>query len=273
MRCRIELVLCPATVASLVACVGLQEPQEEVSNGVGEAEQGVLVDNALTSNALTSNALTSNALTSNALTSNALTSNALTSNALTSSALQDPLARELLKYVVSCALPRGAHLDINVDGVVYGFDGEIGLHKSWGDAGGSCDNACKTWVSACVLSRLNYLGTPTPISMRGNKGELSSDAAERTAYPTREAAYYGNIFANPPIYYACVSPEQSLIQRVCGPSLDGCVVTVTGTCRDACDKPQSDGSYPNCRDHVRNSSGKFPSGTIAYSSSVTIFLQ
>ncbi|WP_437520606.1 hypothetical protein WME79_27285 [Sorangium sp. So ce726] len=270
MMYRSVLVLCPAMMTSLAACVGLQEGEDD---DVGVLEQGVLVENALTSNALTSNALTSNALTSNALTSNALTSNALTSNALTSNALRDPLARELLKYVVSCALPRGAHLDVNIDGVVHGFDGELGLHKNWGDMGGSCDNACKTWVSACVLSRINHLGIATPISMRGNKSELSSDWAERMAYPRREGAYYGNIFANPPIYYACLSPEQNSIERVCGPSLDDCALTVVGTCRDACDIPQGDGSYPNCRDHVRNWCGSFPSGTIAYSSSVTIFLK
>ena len=68
---------------------------------------GVLAENALTANALTANALTANALTANALTANALTANALTANALTANGLQDPLGRELLKYVVSCALPDG----------------------------------------------------------------------------------------------------------------------------------------------------------------------
>jgi hypothetical protein len=226
-------------VTSLAACVSVQEGE---GDEVGVGEQTVLVENALTS------------------------------NALTSSALRDPLARQLLKYVVSCALSSGAHFDVNIDGVVYGFDGELGLHKKWGDTGGSCDNACKTWVSACVLSRINHLGLATPISMRGNKGELSSDSAEQTTYSIREGAYYGNIFANPPIYYACVSPEKTSIERVCGASLDECVLTVVGSCDDACDKPQGDGSYPNCRDRARDSYGKFPSGTNAYSS-VTIFLK
>ncbi|WP_437790682.1 hypothetical protein [Sorangium sp. So ce693] len=260
-------------MTSLAACVGVQEGEEGEEDDVGVVEQAAFVENALTSNALTSNALTSNALTSNALTSNALTSNALTSNALTSSALRDPLARQLLKYVVSCALPSGARFDINIDGVVYAFDGELGLHKRWGDKDGSCDNACKAWVSACVLSRINHLGIATPISMRGNRCELSSDSTERTAYSNREGAYYGNIFASPPNYYACVSPEKTSIERVCGASLDDCALRVVGSCRDACDKPQSDGSYPNCRDRARDSYGKFPSGTISYAGSVTIFLK
>ncbi|WP_437902302.1 hypothetical protein WME95_27155 [Sorangium sp. So ce327] len=183
MMVRSVLVLCPAMVTSLAACVSVQEGE---GDEVGVGEQTVLVENALTS------------------------------NALTSSALRDPLARQLLKYVVSCALSSGAHFDVNIDGVVYGFDGELGLHKKWGDTGGSCDNACKTWVSACVLSRINHLGLATPISMRGNKGELSSDSAEQTTYSIREGAYYGNIFANPPICYACVSPEKTSIERCAG---------------------------------------------------------
>ena len=64
-------------------------------------------DNALTANALTANALTANALSANALSANALSANALTANALTANALRDPLAREFLKYVVSCALDDG----------------------------------------------------------------------------------------------------------------------------------------------------------------------
>src|SRR5690242_19917060 len=84
-----------------VACTDPTAEEEEVS----EAHNGVSTTNALNSNALNSNALNSNALNSNALNSNALNSNALKSNALVTAALTDPNARELFKYVVSCALP------------------------------------------------------------------------------------------------------------------------------------------------------------------------
>src|ERR1044071_1384054 len=83
----------------------------------------LVAENALTANALTANALTANALTANALTANALTANALTANALTANGLRDPLGRELLRYVVSCALPDGAGVTVHVDGTTYQFAG------------------------------------------------------------------------------------------------------------------------------------------------------
>jgi hypothetical protein len=238
-----------------------------------EAAGAVEAPNALTSNALTSNALTSNALTSNALTSNALTSNALTSNALTSNALQDPEARLFLKYVVSCALPKGKRLDVNVSGDTYRFDGAVGLAPSWGDAKGHCDAACRGWVSGCVLARVNHLGAEVPISLRGSKPALSSTPEERQAFSEREATYYGDVFATPQLRYACLSPGEAEIPRVCGPSIDGCVVSVVGSCDGACEGAKSDGSFPTCRDHVRQANGKFPLGTLVFPGSVTVFLE
>ena len=76
----------------------------EADDDAETIQAAITVENALTANALTANALTANALTANALTANALTANALTANALTANGLRDPLAREFLKYVVSCAL-------------------------------------------------------------------------------------------------------------------------------------------------------------------------
>jgi hypothetical protein len=264
-------------LSSTAACVGASDTGGE-SEVVATAQQAVNMDNALTSNALTSNALTSNALTSNALTSNALTSNALTSNALTSNALSDPAARTLLRYVAGCALPAGEGIDLEIDGQTYEFRGEIGLAKSWGKEHGSCNEACRRWVSACVLARVNYLGEHVPISIRGERGELASSTQERDTFTRREGAYYGDIFASPPLYHACVAPDAPLLPRVCGPSLEGCVMDVVGWCDDACDKPRGDRSFPKCRDHARggsygSESGKFPAGVVKYDPSVTVFLQ
>src|SRR4051794_20098451 len=78
-----------------------------VGCGAGEVEEiqsAVTEENALSANALSANALSANALSANALSANALSANALSANALTASALRDPLAREFLKYVASCAL-------------------------------------------------------------------------------------------------------------------------------------------------------------------------
>src|SRR5262245_53374172 len=105
MKTRMPLGWLPVVLGGLAAmgCIASPDDDVDVPDAV-ELHPASLASNALTSNALTSNALTSNALTSNALTSNALTSNALTSNALTSNALTDPNARDVLRYIVSCAL-------------------------------------------------------------------------------------------------------------------------------------------------------------------------
>jgi hypothetical protein len=252
---------------------GCLAPLEGDDESVGVAAQEVESSNALASNALASNALTSNALASNALLSSALTSSALTSSALVTGALVDANARAVLKYIVSCALPAGQHIEVVVNGTTYGYDGGVGVAKGWGDAGGHCDSTCAKWVSGCVLSRVNYLGVAVPLSLRGSLITLSSTTAERTAYPNREATYYGDIFQSPQIRYACLSPGATSDSRVCGPSLLGCVMTVVGACDRACDSLQGDGSFSNCRDALRDASNKFPPGAVNYPGTVTVFLQ
>ncbi|EYF01503.1 hypothetical protein [Chondromyces apiculatus] len=232
---------------------------------VGEADQEVIVDNALTANALTANALTANALTANALTANALTANALTANALTSNALKDPKARQLLKYIVSCALDEDAHINVTVNGQVYGFDGELGLAKKWGKPNGKCDSECRTWVSGCVLSRVDYLGEPVDISIRGKHDALQSSWAERVHFNKREATYYGNIFAKPQQLYACLSPGKHQIPRVCGPNINNCFLDVVGHCDDLCKSPSADGSFPKCEDDQCHGD--------KHEGSVTVFLE
>jgi hypothetical protein len=258
------------TPAFLGACFGSEADDH---GGVGVAREESLTANALTANALTANALTANALTANALTANALTANALTANALTAGALTDPDARSLLKYVVGCALPAGSQIDLTIGGVTYSFEGQLGLAARWGKPGGSCDASCRAWVSGCVLSRVNHLGVPVPISVRGENPQLSSTLVERQSYPRREATYYGDVFSSPQKRYACLSPGATADTRVCGSSLDGCVMTFVGACDDACDGVRGDGSFPNCRSAVRDAHGHFPPGASSYPGSVTVFLQ
>ena len=98
---------------------------------------------------------------------NALTANALTANALTANGLRDPLGREFLKYVVSCALDEDDELSFRVDGVRYTFPGSLGLAPEWGTKNGFCDGSCQRWVSACVLSRVDAAWVKRDISIRG----------------------------------------------------------------------------------------------------------
>jgi hypothetical protein len=217
------------------------------STDLATTRSAITAENALTANALTANALTANALTANALTANALTANALTANALTANGLRDPLGRELLKYVVSCALPTGTSVSISVDHHRYEFPGSLGLAPEWASVGGSCDRSCQRWVSACVLARVDAAGVERMISIRGDHRALRPDAAELRGYRQREATYYGNLFAEGQPRYLCLSPGATSDDRVCGPSLSDCPMTVVGACDDVCDDRGAFGTFSDCR--------------------------
>jgi hypothetical protein len=252
-----------------VACTHTTADDEEVA----EAHQNSTIDNALIDNALIDNALIDNALIDNALIDNALIDNALIDNALIDNALTDPNARELFKYIVSCALPAGEHVHVDVEGVNYTFDGALGLAPEWGEDGGSCDEECRSWVSGCVISRLDYLGQSVLISVRGKNDGLKSTPQERAEFPHIEATYYGDIFSHPQKIFACLPPGKTSMPRVCGPSLDDCVVEVQGNCEDLCGDRRNDGSYPNCREaSTVGHHGKVHKGE-KHVGSVTVFLK
>ncbi|WP_437689112.1 hypothetical protein [Sorangium sp. So ce176] len=245
---------------------------------VAEVQQEVVVHNALTRNALTRNALTRNALTRNALTRNALTRNALMGNSFTSEALRDPESRELLSFIVSCALPEDESFKVEVGGKSYTFTGELGLAPEWGTRQGSCGETCQEWVSACLLARVNYRGEHVTISIRGQNEALSSTKRERERYDVPEATYYGNVFLETQRRFACLAPGKRSIPRVCGDSLNNCVVDVVGDCRDVCDGPRADGSFLHCSDsepllELPCGGRIFPPRTDRYKSSVTVFLE
>jgi hypothetical protein len=217
-------------------------------------------------------AVSSNAVSSNAVSSNALTTEALNGNTIVTDALKDPNARELLKYVVSCALPADAHIDVVVEGVTYGFDGSLGVASEWGEEDGHCDQECRSWVSGCVISRIDYLHQEVLVSLRGKNPGLKSTPQERAEYSQIEATYYGDIFSHPQQIFACFPPGKTALPRVCGPSLDDCIVEVQGDCEDLCSSQRSDGSYVNCHESTVDKHGRVHKGE-KHVGAVTVFLK
>ena len=224
---------------TLPACTGATGEVEEQADTAEEQD--------VTSNALSFNALSFNALSFNALSFNALSFNGLQSDALLRESLKDPNARQVLKYVVSCALPASESISVTVQGTEFDFPGGLGLAPEWGEPHGSCGSSCQHWVSACVISRLDFLGKRTEISLRGDNDALDTSRAERGTFTAREATYYGDIFVEPQRLFACLSPGKTEIPRVCGPSIRGCGVDVLGSCDKLCGQPRLDGSFPDCR--------------------------
>ena len=74
--------------------------------------------------------------------------------------------REVLSFIVSCALPETVTLFATAtDGTVYEFFGDLGLASEWLDH--PLREAGRGWVSACLFARVNRHVLAQPISMRG----------------------------------------------------------------------------------------------------------
>jgi len=174
-----------------------------------------------------------------------------------------------LAFIVACALPRGTTLVVSPfpDGDLE-FFGDLGLAKSWIHRKLNADE--QAWVSACLLARTTISDIAVPLSLRGPHKALGVDAAEATACPLEEGAFYGNYFDADAGLYACrgvnkaIGPNVGYIQfRHCAvpdpdhPGYTHCGYVYTGECGDyapppapACEKAPTDkhGYYEKCHD-------------------------
>jgi hypothetical protein len=226
-----------------------------------------LAFNGLSWNGLAYNGLAYNGLAFNGMTFNGMTFNGMTYNGMTYNGLEHPVVSSLASYIVQCALPAGDSLTYTIDGRDYEFEGQIGLAPEWKTS--ACGEDCQRWMSACLLARLNKLGEHVEISMRGDHPALDVVAHERRDYRTREATYYGNLFAAPDQLFACYSPGTSSISRVCGESLADCPMHVVGSCEDACRGPGRHQSFREC-------SAQVPSNRKSddvFAQAITVFLR
>jgi hypothetical protein len=233
-------------------------PQGEATAAAAEA---FLDDNAMNLNAMNLNAMNLNAMNLNALTAAALDPAALAQ-------LQDPgptgdLARQLLRYTVSCALDAGqsfAFTWFDAAGAEHDevYTGLLGLATSW--ISGPIGPRPRAWVSACLISRVNYYGTSVMLSSRGIHPALNStSAAEIAAYTALEGAFWGDLFVTPRVAYACEDPideaHARALSRVCAagwlddagtPQPCGMIQRV-GACSDVCTpRVGAGGHYPVC---------------------------
>jgi hypothetical protein len=253
-------------VASLTLAACNSAPGE-VDEKTETTQQSAVLANAILANAILANAILANAILANAILANDLSSEAILANSLLPGALEDPAARQFLQYTVSCALSPSQSVTFQVDGTTYTYAGELGLEPQWGVPGGSCGTTCQRWVSACLLARVDYTGTKRDISMRGEHPALAVSTAEERAYTVPEAAYFGNIFLKNQQRFACLAPGQSQDERVCGPSIEGCVVDIDASCDQVCGKPTRDGAYKQCRPEDGDRDDQ------PYHETITVYLQ
>lgn len=243
-------------------------PDEDGSE-VGDLPGPSLSAQALNANALNANALNANALYPGALTPGMLSVSALAPSTLGASAwtyLLDPsgdgtLARQLLEYTVSCAFDTTQSFSFtwtDASGVDHAetYPGLLGLATTW--ASQTLDPAGQGWVSACLVSRVNWYGVHVQLSSRGAHPALATSGGELATYTMQEGAFWGNVFASPPTAYACDdTPDDShsrSVYRDCAAghldasgNLVSCgIVQRLGSCDTYC-APLGDGQYhPSC---------------------------
>lgn len=136
------------------------------------------------------------------------------------------------RYLVECALPLGASLTKDVDGVPTDFDGALGLAPEW--EYGACNKDCQEWVTACLLARTNVSGVAVPLWLTGDHPALGSGT--NLAYPVYEASFFGNLFVDEDAQYMCrgtvVGPLLAQLEgRTCSAALgDYCDMTTYTLC-------------------------------------------
>lgn len=179
---------------------------------VATRTQGVLEGNKIATNKIATNKIALNKIATNQITSNKIATNGILLNENTATALlatED--GREVLSYVISCAIPSDVSLIGKYAGVTYEFQGDIGLAPDWLKR--PLRETEQRWVSACLISRVNLFGISVSISIRGPHASLKVGEIEARDYSAEEGAFFGNVFTpadDPIIWNACRGREQAV---------------------------------------------------------------
>ncbi|WP_148314026.1 hypothetical protein [Sorangium cellulosum] len=255
-----RMVVLLAVYLATTACIGadIDEASEEF---VEVEESAAVAENGFLANALSPALLSPNALSPSAL-----------------SAIQDPgtrgnLSRELLRYIVGCALKPDQSFAFSwtdSSGGVHSetYRGELGLAHWWKSTSIANDAYVQRTLTACLASRVNWYGVSVMISLRGV--EASSSTSERATYTVREGAFWGNVFTHieAPYLQACYSPSgvarARQVQRDCAAGhinvnpVTGATLAqpcgaleIVGSCDAVCNGVDSvNGFYRGCIDRV-----------------------
>jgi hypothetical protein len=281
----LRLALMMVIALPTAACVGGAEVLDE--ENVDSAELAATSTNRMSLNRMSLNRMSLNGLSSTALSSNGLS---LSQTGL----LATVEGRELLTYVVRCALPADKTLTGTDGGTSYTFQGLIGLAPEWVTT--PLSQKGQRWMTACLLAHANGFGIEVPISLRGNHPALGTTGGERGAYSRQEVSFFGNVFQPTdkvdelgdvgPRLYSCGGFD---LQEECGGSdatfkptracgtAEECGLAFAGACKDltslsadVCANESADG-YAKCHSAAKDEAGRWPKGA-AYNEVITVYL-
>jgi hypothetical protein len=114
------------------------------------------------------------------------------------------------RYLVRCALPSGDAIRVkDYTGAMVTLSGEIGLTPAWKE--GQCTTECEEKISACLMALTNGNGEHITLELSAPYAPVGADTSG--AFPFQEAAFYGNVFKDPPEAYYCVGDDYAVINR------------------------------------------------------------
>ncbi len=121
--------------------------------------------------------------------------------------------RQLLSYLINCALlpTQGAY--VVIDGQRFDFPGGMGFAPEWLDR--PLTETEQRWVSAGILARTNFFGKQVPISMRNPQSgfeSLNVSPEEAKEFILYEGDFFGNVLMDSPVACAALArrtPEQT----------------------------------------------------------------
>jgi len=182
-RCVLALSL--VLSSGLSACV-IDDSDDELGETTGEVQS--------------TNRISLNKLSANAVAITRLSGGALSTTVGSLGQTED--GREVLSYIVGCALPAGDALTFVANGAHYTDPGSIGLAPAWKSRALTVSE--RRWVSACVYARVNFYGVEVHVSLRGDHPALAAPLGEAAQYALTEGAFYGDLFDPAgPRAYAC----------------------------------------------------------------------
>jgi hypothetical protein len=199
---------------SVSAALGLAGCHDRTADGAGIDADDLLSENGLSMNGLSMNGLSMNGLSMNGLSMNGLSMNGLSMNGIgtvgglssTSGLMTTAGGRDIVKYLVRCALPMGqSFTKQDQSGTSYTFPGAIGIAPE--AVTGTCDLDCQEKVSACMLAHVNNSGAHIGIWLVGPDAAIGWGS--NSSYPYQEGAFFGNLFPSNWQGYYCAGKDMS----------------------------------------------------------------
>jgi hypothetical protein len=158
-----------------------------------DVETSTIVDEVMSTNRIALNRIALNGMARNSLQSEGQRQGSL---------METAEGRDLMAYVVSCALPANQTVTFSTPNGPFSYKGSIGLAPTWWTRTPTASE--RRWVSACLLARTNRFGVTVEISMRGNHSALTPAAGERAAFLLFEGAFWGDVFTADGTLNACL---------------------------------------------------------------------